>query len=149
MFRTINISRKYSNAWEPYLFRSSNGITEENLGTHSEMSALSSAIPQHPGCPIAASTQGNATPELSANEISCYRIATYRRNGVRKILLPANLNARSKIWMSRDLVIYSKSEYVYATLPGLPIALSMFWGKGGREIPTSEESSMIFTILSH
>ena len=86
------------------------------------------------------------SPELYSDELDGYRISTRRGNEVRRILLPANLNVRAKVWMSRDLRIYSNSEYVYA-IP--PIALAVFWDKGGRGNPTSHPFSMIFTILSH
>ena len=48
--------------------------------------------------------------------------------------------------MSPGFLVYSNSEYVYATFP---IALSLFRGKGGEEICLSKPLSAIFTILPH
>ena len=48
--------------------------------------------------------------------------------------------------MSKDLERYSNSEYVYAIFP---IAIALFWGKGGRGIANSKPLSMIFAILTH
>ena len=144
MFLARNISQKYSNACELYLFRSFKGITEENLGTYSEMSAMSLSIPQPPGS-IAVTAPGDFAHYLSSGELAGYRVSTSRRNAVQTSFFPANLNGRSKIWKSQDLKIYDNSEYFFATFP---IALALFWGTGGREIASSEPLSRVFGILS-
>ena len=48
--------------------------------------------------------------------------------------------------MSRDLRIYSKTEYVYAISPTF---LAMILDKGGRDVARSKPLSIIFTILIH
>ena len=87
-----------------------------------------------------------APPGNSAADLSGYRIAMSRDEAARTCLLPYNWDGRAKIRMSRDLRIYSNLEYVYAIFP---IALALFWCKGGREIANSEPLYMIFTILTH
>ena len=121
------------------------GVTEENLGTYSETSVISLSIPAQ--CvSIAEPSPSSKVHILSAGEMAGYSPSTTREDAVQKSLAPRNLNDRAKIWMSQDLKIFPNSEYVHAISP---IALALFWGKGGREIPTSEPLSMILTILTH
>ena len=69
--------------------------------------------------------------ERSGGEISGYEEVLKQHEAVEKLLGPISENVRNKVWMSPDLQIYSNSEYVYGKFP---IALSIFWGKGGEEI---------------
>ena len=106
------------------------------------MSAISLSIPPQD------STTGepeNVAVELSANTHAGYRISTPQENAVQKSLLPANLNVRTQVWTPQGLSISANSEYAYA-IP--PIALALFWGKGGREIAESKPLSMISKILT-
>ena len=68
------------------------------------MSAISSPIQQPQGS-IAVTDPANVAPELSPNELSGYRISTYRENEVRKGLLLAYINARAKVSASQDIRI--------------------------------------------
>ena len=52
-----------------------------------------------------------------ANEVSEYRASMSQEDAVRKSLFPISLNVRTQIWMSRDLKIFSNSEYAYAIFP--------------------------------
>ena len=65
---------------------------------------------------------------------------------IRKCIAPISENARTRIWMSRGLSVYYNSEFACAIFP---IAISLFWDKGGREIVEAEPLSTIFTILTH
>ena len=109
------------------------------------MSAISLSIPPQGGS-IAEPSPAHNVRKLSAKYLSGYRVSTTQEDEVLKSLLPINLIGRAKIWMSRDLKIYSNSKYVYASFP---IFLAMFWPKGDRGIPRSKSLSMIFTILTH
>ena len=79
--------------------------------------------------------------ERPGGEISAYREVLKHHESVKKRIGPISGNVRNKIRMSPDLLIYSNSEYVYATRP---IALALFWGKGGGEICLSRQLSVIF-----
>ena len=59
---------------------------------------------------------------------------------------PISENARNQVWVFPELLVYSNSDYVHAIFP---IALSLFWGKGGAEICLSRPLSVVFAILSH
>ena len=107
------------------------------------MSAISISIP-----PQESITGGppKAVKNSAANPLSGYRISTNKEDSVRRIILPENLNARTKVWMSQELSIYPNSEYAYDISP---IAPSLFWDKGCRGISESLPLSMIFAILTH
>ena len=83
--------------------------------------------------------------ERSVGEVSGRKEVLKHHEAVMKCLGPISENVRNKARMSPHLQIYSNSEYVYATFP---IALSLFWGKGGGEICLSRPLSVIFIILS-
>ena len=57
------------------------------------------------------------TPERSGGEVSGYKEVLKQHESVKKCLDRISENARNKVWMSPDLLIYSNSEYVYATSP--------------------------------
>ena len=78
--------------------------------------------------------------------MSGYMSSMSEEDAVRKCLLPISDNVTSRDWMSRDLSVYSNSEYVYAIYP---IAVDLVWGQWGREIAKSESLSTIFAILTH
>ena len=73
---------------------------------------------------------GTTPAEKPGGEISGYIEVLKQHEEVEKCIDPISENVRNKVSMSPDLQIYSNSEYVYATFP---IALSIFWGKGGGE----------------
>ena len=77
----VKIIRTQANPIPP---EAPNGPTEENLGTYSETSAISSPITQLPGGFIAVTDPGNFPPELSAGDLSGYRIPTPRENAASK-----------------------------------------------------------------
>ena len=83
---------------------------------------------------------------LSAKEVSGYRQSMPPGDAIQKRLSPISENARNRVWTSRELGVYSNSEFVYAICP---IAIALVWGKGGRRIVDSESLSMISTILTH
>ena len=109
------------------------------------MSLLGAPIPLNGW---SASELSPCNPELflAANEVDGYRFSTSLEGAVRKCLLPISLDDRAEIWMSRDLKVFPNSEYANAIFP---IAISSFWGKGGRGIPNSKPLSTIFAILTH
>ena len=67
----------------------------------------------------------------TANEVSGYQSALKPHQAVRKSLDPADPKVRSKTWIPPGLSVYANNEYVFATFP---IALALFWDKGGGEI---------------
>ena len=67
----------------------------------------------------------------TANEVSGYQSVLKPFQAVRESLDPIDPNVRNKTWMSQDLSAYANNEYVFATFP---IALALFWDKGGGEI---------------
>ena len=77
----------------------------------------------------------------TGNEVSGYESVLKHHQAVKKSLGPIGPNVRNKTWMSQDLSVYANNEYVYATFP---IALSLFWGKGGKGIWRSKPLSVIF-----
>ena len=48
--------------------------------------------------------------------------------------------------MPPDLNVYANNEYVYAIYP---IAIALFWERGGKEICESKALTVIFTIMTH
>ena len=64
----------------------------------------------------------------TANEVSGYQSVLKPFQAVRKSLDPIDPNVRNKTRMSHDLSVYANNEYVFATFP---IALALFWDKGG------------------
>ena len=84
---------------------------------------------------------GTTPAEKPGGEIAGYKEVLNQHESVKKCLDPISENIRNKVRMSPDLQIYSNSEYVYATSP---IALFLFWGKGGKEICLSRPLSVIF-----
>ena len=110
------------------------------------MSSLRAHIPHVEG-----HASEHVSPEIqerpkTANGISGYRTSMAKEDALRKCLLPVSDNVTSRVWMSRDLSVYSNSEYFYAIFP---IAVALFWDRWGREIPKWKPSSMIFTTLTH
>ena len=85
-------------------------------------------------------------PELSANEIDDYEIATSLGNSVQKEPFAAEFKRPNKNLDAPRSKNLRNSKYVYAISP---IALATFWDEGGRQIARSKPLSMIFTILSH
>ena len=81
------------------------------------------------------------TVPKTGNEVSGYESVLKHHQAVKKSLGPIDPNVRNKTWMSHDLSVYANNEYVYATFP---IALALFWGKGGGEICQSKPLSVIF-----
>ena len=61
-------------------------------------------------------------------EIYGYKSALTKDEAIKKCLGTMSDQARDQVWMSPDLLIYSNSEYVFATFP---IALALFLGQGG------------------
>ena len=82
-----------------------------------------------------------ATPGKSGCEISGYEEVLKQHESIKKCIDPISENVQNKVWMSPDFLTCSNSEYVYAAFP---IALSLFWDKGGGEICQSRPSSVIF-----
>ena len=82
----------------------------------------------------------------TANGISGYLGVLKPHEAVRKSLDPIDPKVRNKAWMSSELCVYANNEYVFATFP---IALALFWDKGGKEICESRSLTVIFTILTH
>ena len=80
-------------------------------------------------------------PEKPPSEISGYKPVLKKHEALKKCLDPISGNFQSQVWMSPELLVYSNSEYVYSTFT---IALSLFWGKGGKAICLSRPSSVIF-----
>ena len=145
MSASVDIIQKYSNAGVPSFSEAPNGVARENLRTYSEMSSISVHNPPDGGS-VSGPSPDKPERTLYANEVSGYRQSTNKEESVQKSLLPISLNARAKIWMSRDLKVFPNSEYVYAISP---IAIALFWGKGGLGIANSELFPTISAILTH
>ena len=96
------------------------------------------------------SVSEQATPIVpvakSANEMSGYRTCMRQLGAIQKRPPAISENVRNRIRMSPELSIYSNSAYVYAISP---IAIALFWGKGGRGIAESEPLYMISTTPTH
>ena len=110
------------------------------------MPALSIPIPQG-----AVSVSEQASPMApgkvqTANGLSGYKNSTALEDSIQKFLAPISVNARTRIWTAQDLSLYSNSEYLYAIFP---IAIAVFWDRGGRAIVESEPLPLIFAILTH
>ena len=73
-------------------------------------------------------------PGRSPNELDGYKESMGEAGAVGKRRDPISGNARRKIWMRPELSVFSNSEYAYAIYP---IAICLFLGKGGKEIPDS------------
>ena len=110
------------------------------------MYVLSTPIPRRKGSVSEQASPMAPENAQSANDLPGCKKSTALEDSIREFLAPIPDNARARIWMSLDLSLYSNSEYVYAIFP---IAISLFLGKGGREIAESEPSAMIFAILTH
>ena len=82
----------------------------------------------------------------AANEIAGYLSALKPHQAVKKCLGPIDGNARNKVWTPPDLNVYANNEYVYAIYP---IAIALFWERGGKEICESKALTVIFTIMTH
>ena len=110
------------------------------------MSVISIPIPENVGLPSSEQPVGipPAPESIRANCLDTENLCQ-KSDDVEKCLGPISENARNQIWMCPDLSIYSNSEYVYAIFP---LAVALFWGKGGREIPESVPLSTICAILS-
>ena len=109
------------------------------------MSLLSAPIIQNGGHAPEPSP-GNPGRVVSANDLSSYMPSMAREGSARKTLFPIIDNARTSVWMSHDLIVYSNSEYVYAIFP---ITIALFWYIGGRRITNSGPLSRIFANLTH
>ena len=110
------------------------------------MSIISTPIPENVGFSVSEQPVQVPVPELSAGELSRYGKSMPKSDAVEKCLDAISENVRNQIWLCPSLSIYSNSAYVYAIFP---IAVSLFWEKGGREIAESMPLSMISTIPSH
>ena len=64
----------------------------------------------------------------TANEVAGYEPVLKPYQSVRKSLGPIDPKVRNKTWMSPGLSVYANNDYVFATFP---IALALFWDKGG------------------
>ena len=82
----------------------------------------------------------------AANELYGCENSMSLEGAIRKRIAPIAENARTRIWMSQDLRVYSNSEYAYAIFP---ISIDLLWGKGCREVSESDSLDMIFAILTH
>ena len=110
------------------------------------MSVLSNPIPHVEG-PVSEQPSPMVSEKAqSANDVSGYRTSMAIEDAIQKCLAPISENARTRIWMSQELSVYSNSEFAYAIFP---IAIALFCDKGGREIAESEPLSMICAILTH
>ena len=110
------------------------------------MSILSVPIPHGEGSVAEQASPMVAEKVLTANEVSGYRASMALEDAIRKCLAPISENARDRIRMSLELSVYSNSKFAYAIFL---IAISLFRGKGGREIGESKPLPMIFAILTH
>ena len=90
----MNISQKYFNTREQSFFRTCKGLTEENLGTYSEMSAISLSIPPQGGS-IAEPSPAHNVPILPANDLAGYSASIAQEDAVQKSLLPINKSERT------------------------------------------------------
>ena len=110
------------------------------------MSIISIPLPENVGLSLSGQPVEVPVPEQSSGGLPGYRKSMSKPDAVVKCLDPIPGNIRNRIWMCPSLSIYSNYEYVYAIFP---IAVALFWGKGGRVIADSRPLSMIFAILSH
>ena len=92
------------------------------------MSVLSVPIPRVEGSVSERASPIGQEKEKSANEMSGYRERMSIKDVVRKCLPPISENIRNRIWIPRELSVYSNSEFVCAIFP---IAIALFWGKWG------------------
>ena len=105
MAASNNIIQNYSNARGAiFFFRSPQWNQWGHLRTYSEMSPISVSTPN--GRSVPEPSPENAERTLSSNVVSGHIPPTNQEDSAQKSLLSISLDARAKIWMSRDLRVF-------------------------------------------